>query len=60
MQFEETYTDREFERALRAANADLFARERATPEPDLSVPGLSGSIVSRLLSLLIGDSRSTR
>lgn len=60
MNFEETYTDREFERALKAANADLFSRSRTSPEPDLSVPGLSGSIVTRLLSLLVRDSRATR
>lgn len=56
MDFDETYTDREFERAFNAANADLFAT--AGPrEPDLEVPGLGGSIVARLLAMLSGDSR---
>jgi hypothetical protein len=56
MNFDETYTDGEFERAFNAANADLFANA-GTGEPDLDVPGLGGSIVSRLLMLLSGDSR---
>lgn len=56
MNFDETYTDSEFERAFSAANADLFANG-GPAEPDLSVPGLKGSIVFRLLALLRGDVR---
>jgi hypothetical protein len=56
MNFDETYTDKEFEHAFNAANADLFA-SAGVRDPDLDVPGLGGSIVSRLLALLSGDSR---
>jgi len=55
MSFEDTYTDREFERALRDANADLFA-SGGHMEPDLQVPGLSSSLMSRLLALFGGES----
>lgn len=54
MTFDETYTDREFERAFSEANQDLFT-ENGPAEPDLSVTGLSGSFVSRLLALFRGD-----
>lgn len=54
MSFDDTYTDREFERALSDANQDLFGLHRP-PEPDLSVEGLQGSFVSRLLALFRGD-----
>ena len=53
--FEDTYTDKEFERALKDANADLFATG-GRREPDLQVPGLSGSLISRFLALFGGDS----
>jgi hypothetical protein len=55
MSFEDTHTDREFERAFREANADLFAAGRHV-EPDLQVPGLSSSLMSRLLALFGGES----
>ena len=57
MTFDDTYTDREFERALSAANQDLFNLDRPV-EPDLSVEGLKGSLMSRLAVLFNGKQRS--
>lgn len=54
MSFDDTYTDPEFERALSDANQELFGTHRPQ-EPDLSVQGLKGSLVSRLQALLRGD-----
>jgi hypothetical protein len=54
MNFDDTYTDKEFESAFRDANADLFASGRPS-EPDLQVQGLNGSLMSKLLALFGRD-----
>ena len=48
--FDETYTDKEFERDLKQADADWMGAV-ARREPDLAVEGLRGSFMSKFLEL---------
>ena len=50
MAFDNTYTDQEFKRRLEKANDDWIAKA-ARREPDLTVDGLRGSLIARLLAL---------
>jgi hypothetical protein len=48
--FDQTYTDREFQRNLELADSEWMAA-LARREPDLAVEGLRGSLLSRVLEL---------
>jgi hypothetical protein len=52
--FDETYADRDFERELAKARAGWMAEVPRASQPDLSVEGLSNSLVGRLLGALTG------
>jgi hypothetical protein len=54
--FESTMTEADFKRPLLDANEERMARELRS-EPDLSVDGLRGSLMSQLLTLFGGAKR---
>jgi hypothetical protein len=49
MNFDETYSDSDFQRALTDQHAEWLA-DAHRPEPDLNVDGLRRSLLSRLLA----------
>ena len=52
--FDDTYADRDFERELARARAGWMAEVPRPSQPDLSVAGLTDSLVARVLGLLTG------
>lgn len=56
--FDDTYADQEFQQQMAQAQSGWMSQIPRSPQPDLSVEGLRGGIVSRLLGLLGGGRRS--
>jgi hypothetical protein len=54
MAFDDTYTDRDFERGLRNANKD-WLDQVARCEPDLDIDGMRKPLLARLLSFFGGN-----
>jgi hypothetical protein len=55
--FDQTYADPEFQRQILAAREGWMAQVPPPRQPDLEVPGLTGSFFARILSAMAGRRR---
>lgn len=56
--FDQTYADQDFKQHIEQARAGWMAQVPHERQPDLSVEGMRGSLLARLIAALCGRSRS--
>jgi hypothetical protein len=55
--FDETYADQDFQHAIAEARRGWMADVPRAAQPDLRVEGLNGTLIARVLGLLVGRRR---